>query len=399
MIAFFSQHRTHRALFLRCLVVFGILSVLAISVAAGEASGPVTLPVKMVVPMYTDPTLLWPGIANASSAVGMVILNPAIVQRFNYTASFATFVQTAHSYGIEVLGYVPSDYDNGVVPLNYSEELMSDYASWYHVDGFFVDEVNTTCLPAPLAYYTSVSDFARQQPGSHIVVMNLGGVAGSCYLGLANIFVTFENSYSAYVNAAPPSWGGGLPSSDFMNLVYDVPNATAMQSTINLAMSRHVGLVYVTDQGTSGNPYAALPTFMQQEAVYLDSLATIGAQQPNQSISSTTVGSTALSTGSASVDSDSSGVNTLNSPYVVGAQSTSGTANLTGAYGAGGAAATTTTGHGPDQVQQSGPAYSEISPAMVVTIALVSAMGVSFGVALYVRRRSGVPEDAGEEPW
>jgi Spherulation-specific family 4 len=406
-----SQHRAQRALFLRCLVAFGILSVLAISVAAGAASGPVTLPVKMVVPMYTDPTLLWPGISNASSAVGMVILNPAVAQRFNYSASFATFVQTAHSYGIEVLGYVPSDYDNGVVPLNYSEELMSDYASWYHVDGYFVDEVNTTCLPAPLAYYTSVSDFARQQPGSHIVIMNLGGDAGSCYLSLANIFVTFENSYSAYVNDAPPSWGGSLPSSDFLNLVYDVPNTTAMQNAINLAMSRNVGWVYMTDQGSSGNPYAGLPTFMQQEAAYLDSLATVEAQQPTQTSSgsssttvssSTTASSTTLSTTSASVDSASSRVNAVKSPYVTGVQSSSGTVNFTGDYGAGNATATTTstTVPGPNQVQQSGStASSGIPPNMIVTIALVSAMGVSFGVALYVRRRGGVPEDVGEEPW
>ena len=138
-------------------------------------------------------------------------------------------------------------------------------------------------------------------------------VSRSCYLNLANIFVTFENTYSAYIDATPPSWVGSLPSSDFLNLVYDVPNATAMQSAISLAMSRHVGWVYMTDQGTAGNPYAGLPTFMQQEAAYLDSLSTIEPQQPTQtsSSSSTTVSSTTLSTASASIDSASSGVNTL----------------------------------------------------------------------------------------
>jgi hypothetical protein len=395
------------------------LSVLAVSVAAGAASGPVTLPIKMVVPMYTDPTLLWPGIANVSSAVGMVILNPAVSQRFIYTASFATFVQTAHSYGIEVLGYVPSDYDNGVVPLNYAETLMSDYASWYHVDGFFVDEVNTTCLPTPLAYYSSVSNFARQQPGSHVVVMNLGGDAGSCYLGLADIFVTFENSYSTYATASPPSWGSSLPSSAFLNIVYNVPNTTAMQNTINLAVSRHVGWVFVTDQGGSGNPYAALPTFMQQEAAYMNSLASIQAQQPTQTNSSSTssssststmvTSSTRASTTSESSTSASSDASTLKSPYATGTPSGSSTVNYTGGAVAGKAtAAKTTTTHAtggvtspqqqPSAGRQQSSAPSGLPPTIVVAIAMVSAMGVSFGVAFYARRKGGTPEDTGEEP-
>jgi hypothetical protein len=270
-----------RRALLRCLVAFSVLSILALtSTAAGAsaAAGPSAFPAKMVVPMYTNPTVLWPSISSAGSAVGVVILNPAVAQRFNYSSVLASIVEAAHASGLEVLGYIPSDYDNGVVPLSYAETLMSDYVSWYHVDGFFVDEVNTTCLPAPLAYYTSISQFAKEQSGSDIVAMNLGGDAGSCYMNLANIFVTFENTYSAYLAASPPSWGAGLPSSDFMNIVYDTPSVAAMQNTVDLAIARNVGLVYVTDLGGSGNPYAGLPTFMPQEAAYLDSLATIQAQ-------------------------------------------------------------------------------------------------------------------------
>jgi Spherulation-specific family 4 len=265
----------------RCLVAFSVLSILALSSTAAGASaaaGPPGFPAKMVVPMYTNPTALWPSISSAGPAVGVVILNPAVAQRFNYSAVLASFVETAQASGLEVLGYVPTDYDNGVVPLSYAETLMSDYASWYHVDGFFVDEVNTTCLATPLAYYTSISQFAKQQSGSDIVAMNLGGDAGSCYMNLANIFVTFENTYSAYLTASPPSWAAGLPSSDFMNIVYDTPSVAAMQNTINLAVAMNVGLVYVTDLGSSGNPYSGLPTFMAQEAAYLDSLATVQAQ-------------------------------------------------------------------------------------------------------------------------
>jgi hypothetical protein len=267
----------------RCLVAFGVLSILALSSstaggAAADASGQMLFPAKMVIPMYTDPMVLWPSISSAGQAVGVVILNPAVAQRFTFSPALAALVQTAHSYGIEVLGYVPSDYDNGVVPLNYAETLMSDYASWYHVDGFFVDEVNTTCLPTPLAYYSSLSQFARQQNGSDIVAMNLGGDAGSCFVNLANLFVTFENTYSAYLSASPPSWAAGLPSSDFMNIIYDTPSLSTMENAINLAIARNVGLVYVTDLGSSGNPYAGLPTFMPEEATYLDSLAIVQAQ-------------------------------------------------------------------------------------------------------------------------
>src|SRR5580700_417673 len=139
-----NRHPGMRRALWRCLVAFSVLSILALSSTAAGASatsGPPAFPAKMVVPMYTDPTVLWPPISSAGPAVGIVILNPAVAQRFNYSATLASFVETAHASGLEVLGSIPSDYDNGVVPLSYAETLMSDYASWYHVDGFFVDEV------------------------------------------------------------------------------------------------------------------------------------------------------------------------------------------------------------------------------------------------------------------
>jgi hypothetical protein len=265
----------HKARYIprRTLVILAGVCLLLVFTTGSSAFGSAALPIKMVVPMYSDPAAILPSIASDSSSVQMVILNPAVSQRFDYSSTLALLVQTAQAAGIKVLGYVPSDYDNGVVPLSYSETLMSDYSAWYHVNGFFIDEVNTTCLPAPLSYYTSVSQFARAQPGVDTVVMNLGGDAGSCYIGMANIFVTFENTYSAYLSASPPSWASGLPSSDFLNIIYDTPDATAMQNAITLALARNVGTIYVTDEN-GANPYAGLPSYMQQESAFLNSLTT-----------------------------------------------------------------------------------------------------------------------------
>jgi hypothetical protein len=282
-----------------CLVIALACVFIAPAVGAATSTVVVVPEIKLVVPMYTSPSAIWPAIQQAGPAVGMVILNPAIPDRFIYNSSLASLVAAEQAHGIQVMGYIPTDFDNGVVPLNYSEKMVSNYAAWYHVNGYFIDEVNGSCDAGPLSYYTSLSSFARSQPGPDTLIMNPGDDVEPCNVQLANIFVTFEGTYANYLTASLPTWGAGMPKSDFMNLIYGAPNATAMENSIQLAISRNVGIIYVTDND-GPNPYSTLPTYLQQEASYSESFTTTVTQTQSASVPNGPVASSSSSTSSSS---------------------------------------------------------------------------------------------------
>ena len=168
-----------------------------------------------------------------------------------------------------MIGYVPTAWARGTVSVAEAEAWVKEYYSWYGVDGILFDEVNDTCAPGPVAYYTALYNFVKQQAGADIVLLNPGTATGKCYAAISDVLITFEGTYADYLQYEAPGWTMTYPRSHFLNVILDTP-AADMKNAVDLATRRNVGRVYVTDMGANGaDPYTSLPSYFDLEVSYV----------------------------------------------------------------------------------------------------------------------------------
>ncbi|MGW7283821.1 spherulation-specific family 4 protein, partial [Streptomyces sp. NPDC054844] len=120
-------------------------------------------------------------------------------------------------------GYVDTDY--GTRSAADVAEDARRHREWYAADGCFLDRVSSAATELP-AYRALVRGLRRQ--GSTTLVLNPGVHPAPGYARLADLVVTFEGSWSAYVSAfSRPDWTRRHPPERFCHLVYGVPEALA----------------------------------------------------------------------------------------------------------------------------------------------------------------------------
>jgi Spherulation-specific family 4 len=234
------------------------LPVLVSEVCAGLALSDGRL--GLMVPLYTDPALSaqWTELIGAKLANPFVpvvgIINPDSGPGYAPSPDFGVGVAALHGAGIAVLGYVDTDY--GKMPLQEVENETSAYLSWYHVDGIFFDDMNTS---SDSAYYQEATDYAHSL-GLNYSMANAGTIPEN--LTVANAIVEYEDR--------------GLPTSvPSMNatvgaiIAYSVPQLPP-SSWLESLHRDGVGWIWITDQS---NSYSNLPTYLDQEMSELASLS------------------------------------------------------------------------------------------------------------------------------
>jgi hypothetical protein len=248
------------------------LAALALATAAPFASA-----IEIVVPAYFYPSWMpslneWKDMtAVAGQGVQITaIMNPGNGPGAASNSDYVSAVSSFRAAGGKVLGYVYTCY--GVnhctpeVPATRSTtEVLADaqkYANWYGVDGVFLDEMATQ--PGALPFYQTVSNGLKAAHPSWEIVGNPGVAPVAGYTALANTLMSFEGSYSDFVNG---SFLSGLTNAASAGaIVYGVATVTQMQQVMGLAQQHGLGAIYVTD-GTieSGNPYLHLPSYWTAE--------------------------------------------------------------------------------------------------------------------------------------
>ena len=168
-------------------------------------------------------------------------------------------VRKARAAGITLAGYANTDYTHR--PMAAVEADVRHYRAWYGVTSIFLDEVSSS--PAGLPYYRELARYIHgASPGSK-VVLNPGTYPAEQYLAVGDIVMVYENTYASLAQLQVPSWVGKFPAEKFAYAVY----ATApgqLAAAMQLALSRHVGYVYVTS-GRGTNPYGSLPAYWPAE--------------------------------------------------------------------------------------------------------------------------------------
>ena len=189
------------------------------------------------------------GTANTGDArVSVAVMNPANGPGPAPDAGYARVLGEAKAKGVRVLGYVATGYGTRTSVL----ADIDAYKRFYGLTDIFLDEATTDCVS--LATYLPWVAAVRANGG--LAAVNPGMVPASCWGTAADLIVTFEGSFDAYLQYASPPWMDDLPASSFWNIVYAVP-AGSEPFVRELAGRHHTGLLYATEDGLP-NPYDSL---------------------------------------------------------------------------------------------------------------------------------------------
>ncbi|MBI3347182.1 MAG: spherulation-specific family 4 protein [Burkholderiales bacterium] len=249
-----------------------LLTALALAATAPFASA-----VEIVVPAYFYPSWMpsqneWHQLTWAAQQGARVtaIMNPGNGPGTASNSDYVASVNEFRAAGGKVVGYVYTCYGVNhctpeVPPTRSTAEVLADaqkYASWYSVDGVFLDEMATQ--PSALPFYQTVSNGLKAAHPGWQIVGNPGVTPAAGYTALANTLMSFEGSYADFVNG--PFLSGLTNAASTGAIVHTVATAAQMQEVMGLAKQHGLGAIYITD-GTmaSGNPYLHLPGYWGAE--------------------------------------------------------------------------------------------------------------------------------------
>jgi hypothetical protein len=220
---------------------------------------------------YPDPAggsaNLWQALADSAASVPITaILNPASGPGAVVDPNYSNAVSTLRSAGGKVVAYVSTAY--GTRDAQLVAEEIDRYASFYDIDGFFLDEMSNAS--DRLDYYVGLRDHIRGMNPGYRIIGNAGTNTLASYLTVADTLVTFENAAGYEFYQVDP-WANAHEADRFAHLLYDVADASAMQRAVSLAAQRNVGYLYVTDDD-GVNPWDRLPTYWQAEVATISTV-------------------------------------------------------------------------------------------------------------------------------
>lgn len=251
--------------------------------APSSASALVSWPSQLVaVPSYFYPPSFWPQLdSSVNDGVRLAIINPSSGPGTAIDSAYANQIQSSQSAGLSVLGYVYTDY--GQRSLSDVKTDVDAYYQWYGVDGIFFDEAANDDDPAKIAYYQEIHDYVKSKSGSRIVVINPGTRTEAAYITTADIIVTFEDTYEAYVSSSglpATAWEWDYPADRFWHLIHTTSESD-LRNAVSLSKQRNAGWIYVTPD-TMPNPWDTLPNSSYWSTL-LSAATSSGTDDPCQS--------------------------------------------------------------------------------------------------------------------
>jgi hypothetical protein len=211
---------------------------------------------QLLVPAYFHPEVRpqdWTLLADRAADIRLIVLNLASGPGTEPDAAFAPALGRLHSAGVEVVGYVDTNYGQRSAYVVLDE--IGRYIDWYGVSGVFFDRV--TAAADGLDHYADLT-FRAREIGASLVAYNHGAYPVEAYAEHGDLLGTFEGPWRAYVDFTVPRWARARPAGQFFHLVYSVPPGSFGDAFL-LAARRRAGSVYVTDHGGE-NPWDRLPT-------------------------------------------------------------------------------------------------------------------------------------------
>lgn len=230
------------------------------------------LQAAILVPAYfypsSDPNQsYWDEMTTAAQSGAKItaIMNPNSGPGLAVNSDYINAVNAFRAVGGQVIGYVSTNYGN-----RNQADVLSDiaqYASTYTIDGIFLDEMSNQA--DKLVFYQTLKSSIDSINPTYQVFGNAGTNTLEAYMATADVIVTFENR-TGYETYTPDTWVTNYSADRFAHLMYDVATEAQMLLYLDLAKSRNVGYVYVTDDNlinpnSLNNPWDTLPSYWTKE--------------------------------------------------------------------------------------------------------------------------------------
>jgi Spherulation-specific family 4 len=252
---------------------------LAVAPAAPAAAAPAAVCQQLVPPAYGP--AVWAGSQSSSPVPANVIANwgqgydgagggPGLSKN----PADLTIIRRARARGIQILGYVWTDYANNAAgnaaepgmtpaPLSAAENEAMQWYEWYGVRDVFFDGATTGLGNGQLSYYRSLYAYVRQHiPGGRVWINPGWYPVSAAYMSAADVVMDFEGSYDTLAANPPPGWVYGFPAGRFAT-VLQLPDGESadLGAALSLTRADNVGHVFVADQPD----YSALPAYWSAE--------------------------------------------------------------------------------------------------------------------------------------
>jgi Spherulation-specific family 4/PEP-CTERM motif len=239
---------------------------------------------ELLVPAYFypsfDPALsYWDEMTAVAAAGGHItaIVNVNNGPGDSLNGDYSSAINSFRAAGGKVLGYVYTCYGintctPGLPATRTATDVLADaqrYATWYNVDGIFLDEMSNSAAALPF-YQTVAAGLRAARPGGSIVG-NPGTSTPAAYLNVADTLVTFESGAASYAGAATEPWMGTAAPQRQANLLYNVSSEAAMRALVQQAAQRNVGYLYVTND-VLPNPWDQLPSYWLAEVAAISAV-------------------------------------------------------------------------------------------------------------------------------
>lgn len=211
----------------------------------------------LLIPFYEYPTdtaiqpLLSAKSANPDVPI-RVILNPASGTGLSNDPVYIQAVTKLQAAGIEVAGYIFTDYN--LRPSADVRSLILKYKTVYNMDGVFLDGMG-----GKLSYYQSLTAYAKSI-GIKFVIGNPGGNVDVSYANAVDTVVVSDASYVPEITDYTNWSNAKLPKSKIAILLNDI--GSLPQDFIN-QVQNFAGWIYVTDLGGMA-AWESLPTYFNQ---------------------------------------------------------------------------------------------------------------------------------------
>lgn len=253
----------------RALRLITLLSVLLLQPAAAGAG------LEILVPAYFYPVPGSPWVqltADAGQVPITAILNPASGPGTTQDPTYVSTVNAFRAAGGRILGYVPTGYATRSAAAVTAD--VDSYLAFYAIDGIFLDEVTNDAGSTHLDYYAGIYTFIKSRNAGFRVIGNPGTNASEAYLTrpCLDAIVLYENG-TGYDNYQTDAWVYRHPRNQIAHLLYAVPTAGDMLSRVDQALSRGVGLIFVTDDALIPNPWDTLPAYWSAEVARIAALS------------------------------------------------------------------------------------------------------------------------------
>jgi hypothetical protein len=197
-----------------------------------------------------------------SGDVSFIIADASPGDGASVDPNYVSAIDTYEREGIKVYGYVDTAY--GSRSLSSVETEVSDWYSWYGLNGIFFDDASSNpTLASPGSYYNELYEYVKHVTGPGVlgttVVLNPGTIPAEAYMADSDVICDFEGPEASYVNTTFPAWVNSYPATRFWNIIYDSTGISQMQRDVSLARERNAGYVFVTTLNGS-NPYGGMPS-------------------------------------------------------------------------------------------------------------------------------------------